>query len=321
MAAVAVMYSHSYILLGDHEPSIRVFSKIDPAYLAVNFFFFLSGYLMYSALLRSKSQIGFMINRFSRIIPGLVVCVGLTLILGFMVTSYSARDYFGSIGFFKYFRNAVFLFTPGLPGVFENNPYPVVVNGSLWTLLYEVACYGALGFLIVFSQKTRSLILSLLTVLCVAHLTFFEYVGPTFWSNLSRLSLLFCAGYLFGEVHKRKYYYAAVVIVLLIYSLIAHRLQPIAGGLLFSVLFCSILLDVALRLDRFFPSLPFDSSYGIYIYAFPIQQYLVYLNLELSAHQLFIYSFLLVFPIATISWFYVENPGMKKIRDFKKFLK
>ena len=28
-----------------------------------------------------------------------------------------------------------------LPGVFENNLFPSIVNGSLWTLILEVICY------------------------------------------------------------------------------------------------------------------------------------------------------------------------------------
>jgi len=311
------MYGHSYVLLGGHEPSVYIFSNLDPSYFAVNFFFFLSGYLMYSALLRTKNLIEFLINRLSRIIPGLVVCVGLTLILGYTVTSYSAAEYFGSLGFFNYFRNAVFIFTPSLPGVFDDNPYPNVVNGSLWTLFYEVACYVALAILVVFDQKTRSIIISLLIILCIACLAFVEYIGPTLMNNIARLSLLFFAGYMFASQCLRGKYYVSLIILLLAYYYLAQHLEPMTGGLLVTIVICSFLLDLALRLDRYFPPVPFDVSYGVYIYAFPIQQLLIYLVLELSAIQLFIYSIILTFPLAVISWLFVEKPGMKRIRGFK----
>lgn len=321
MACVAVLYSHSFILAGEDEPTIHLLNNINPAFLAVNFFFFLSGYLMYSALSRCDSQLVFFINRLSRIVPGLVVCVCLTLILGFFITTCSAIDYFGNVIFFKYLGNAIFLFYPSLPGVFEDNHYPLVVNGSLWTLFYEVVCYFSLSFLIFFKHKTKILISLLIIGLCFLHLSVVEYNGPTFWSNISRLSIMFCAGYLFSNSYKKTHYHFIVLTVLMFCYLFEQFIQPIAEVLLVSALFSSILLDIFLRFDRYFPNLPFDSSFGIYIYSFPIQQFLIYNNPSLNSYQLFIYSFFLVFPVATVSWFYVEKPYLKKIRDIKKLLK
>lgn len=321
IAAVAVLYGHSYALMGYQEPSFHIFSDLDPSYLAVNFFFFLSGYLMSGALLRSKSQMDFIINRLSRIMPGLVVCVILTQILGFTVTSYDAFHYFTAVEFFKYFGNVFFIFRSDLPGVFVDNPYPLVVNGSLWTLFYEMICYGVLTFFIPFGKKNRDYILLFLAAVCIFYLTFFKHSGPTFGSNLSRLVFLFLCGYLFGNYGRGIRYYFVLFAVLYIYYIFDGGKQPEAGGILFSVVLCSILLSVVLRFDGLFPSLPFDCSYGIYIYSFPIQQLLISLQLGLDVHQLFFCSFLFALPVAVISWFYVEVPGMKRIKKIKKLFK
>src|SRR5262249_47788584 len=52
--------------------------------------------------------------------------------------------------------NAVLHPVRKLPGVFEHNPYPYEVNGSLWTLAYEAACYTAVLLLGVLRAPGRS---------------------------------------------------------------------------------------------------------------------------------------------------------------------
>ena len=54
-----------------------------------------------------------------------------------------------------------------------------------------------------------------------------------------------------------------------------------------------------------------DFSYGIYIYAFPIQQ-LVIMNIpDISPMKLTTYSFGITLALSVFSWFYVERPILK----------
>jgi len=321
LAASAVMYSHSYVLAGaaEQEPYVYVFCKIDAASLAVNFFFFLSGYLMFGALPRSESRIKFLTNRFARIVPGLAVCVGLTIVFGFFLTTRSKQDYLTSLQTFSYLKNIAFLFTPSIPGVFESQPYPSVINGSLWTLFYEVACYCLLSLIQYLNQRAKVIILCIITGLCLIYLGSVEYKGPTFLGNISRLTVLFCTGYLFCSVFKAKSFFYSMALALLVFNyMLDQYIQPIAGCLVATVLIYAALLDIVLRTDCYFKHLPFDCSFGAYIYAFPIQQWLISLNFKIVPLQLFIYSLCIVLPIAIVSWIFVEKPAMARIRNFSK---
>ena len=71
--------------------------------------------------------------------------------------------------------NAVLVLVHPLPGVFASNPYPDVVNGALWTLPVEYACY-VLCFVVFlatrFRKKGTTAVTVLMLVACLAFLVF-----------------------------------------------------------------------------------------------------------------------------------------------------
>ena len=110
--------------------------------LAVGVFFVISGYLISGSWERRPQLPRYLTNRVLRIIPGLfLVVVVSAFVLGPLVTTLAAGDYFTDGGTYSYLRNAVLIPNYALPGVFAGNPFPGAVNGSLWTLPAEFACY------------------------------------------------------------------------------------------------------------------------------------------------------------------------------------
>lgn len=53
-----------------------------------------------------------------------------------------------------------------------------------------------------------------------------------------------------------------------------------------------------------------DYSYGVYIYAFPVQQILAKLLSPLSPMELFAWSAPLTLLLAVLSWRFVESPAL-----------
>ena len=66
-----------------------------------------------------------------------------------------------------------------------------------------------------------------------------------------------------------------------------------------------------------------DFSYGLYIYAFPVQQTIVYLSKNtISTAELFISAFSVTLFLAICSWNFVEKPFMKlKSVSFSSIMK
>ncbi len=144
VAAASVILSHSHPLAGASSP----FFILPNYYLgdaAVTVFFGISGLLITKSYIQTRSVLDFVMARFMRVVPGLFVVLVLTaFVLGPFVSSVPVADYFTQKTPFKYVLRNVSLWSMqyDLPGVFEDNPFRGV-NGSLWTLPFEIRCYAA----------------------------------------------------------------------------------------------------------------------------------------------------------------------------------
>ena len=182
VAAAMVIFSHTYAVLKDNssEPLSGATGFITFGSLAVEIFFIVSGYLVCKSLLMRSSPLAFVEARILRIFPALIICcASCTLVLGPILTRLPLGEYFGAAQTWHYlFDNATLLKLQWfLPGVFEHNPLPGVVNGSLWTLPTEFKMYLALlaAGLIVLpfpSQRERVLLVMVAGCFVFAHITY-----------------------------------------------------------------------------------------------------------------------------------------------------
>ncbi len=149
IAATAVLISHAFpISLGVQaaEPLEATLPFSLGIALAVFTFFAISGFFISAKLFdRRKSLVDFAAARVLRVYPGLLATLLITaLIIGPMFTTMPLDSYFAERDTPLYVvRNLTLKWLQyDLPGVFRDNPDPAVLNGSLWSLFYEISCYG-----------------------------------------------------------------------------------------------------------------------------------------------------------------------------------
>ena len=319
VAAILVIWSHSYALLPNgmaSDPLVKIVG-FGWAGIAVNTFFFVSGFLIVASFLHRRNVLIFLQARFFRIFPGLFVAVCFcAFVVGPLFSKLSLLQYLQEFKVWKFWYSNLGLYerAPFLPGVFLENKSRAV-NGSLWTLSYEVtmylmvACAGVLGLL----SGRRGI--ALLIFLYAAYYIFAlshpevmgEYLGKSYTKYL-RLSLYFVIGAIFYLCRDRIVLNLGYMVALWILCALAY------GGPLFKFVF-AFSLSYSVAWLAFVPGgaiLAFnrykDISYGVYIYAFPVQQCIIHLAGSVSEVELFLYSLVATLPLAWMSSAYVELP-------------
>ena len=147
--ASAVILSHAWPLGGfGSDPA---FGGLSLGGWAVAGFFVISGYLIARSRRRSP-LVSFVKRRFLRVIPGLWACLAVTTLLFLPLTAVRQPEAFPpaahDVVSFAAKNGALVDNTYAIPGTLENQPFPGVWNGSLWTLKYEIACYAVVALLL-----------------------------------------------------------------------------------------------------------------------------------------------------------------------------
>lgn len=285
-------------------------------------FFALSGFLVSGSLLRTTRIREFIILRVVRIMPALAVEVLLSaFILGVIFTTLPLREYFTDPVFFVYMRNFVGDVQFHLPGVFESNPISLV-NVSLWTVPYELICYLAIVVLWFAGAvpKKRWLLLGLVILAQIA-LPVRDILADNLiiQQNNNLPGRLFVLSFLFGVL----IYFFSDRIVLRPWMALASALLCLL--FLQSAYTCYLIPLPAAYLTVFLgltnpPKIPLlmagDYSYGIYLYAGPLQQASIALFPE---HREWWFNLVTTLPLiclfAAFSWHVVEKPILGRKRS------
>ena len=289
-----------------------------PGAVGVYIFFSLSGYLVAQSW-DSDHHLGrFLLRRLLRILPALTACVVFcTFVMGPMVTDLSLADYFGHVHTWTYLSNAALYVAYTLPGVFATNPVAHVVNGSLWTLPIEFSLYLLVALLGILGRQARwpwLLTFAACGVACV----FWAYRGTPGWVvfgvNFNHAvipGIYFVAGVCFKKYDLGRYLSLPVAIAA-IALLNVLMVWPEVARLLSWVLLPGAALGVGLAYTRFLAPLVRygDFSYGLYIYAFPVQQLIVHFYPDIGQPLFFLLSLVFTGGVAALSWHLIERPAL-----------
>jgi peptidoglycan/LPS O-acetylase OafA/YrhL len=329
LAAALVIYSHSFPMSGVKSDPLERLVGFSFGHLAVDVFFVISGFLVSSSLLARRELKSFAVARALRLFPVLVVgAFGCAFVLGPLQTTLPLAKYLAAPGTWRFvFENTIpwpFGVCYTLPGVFEHLPLRGAVNGSLWSLPWELSMYvvlsvlGALAFAgrRVLGERTLRRVLVGIGVVATVGFTLYEGLDFPYEFHVSqglRLTSLFFGGAALLVLSDRVVLsgrFALLAAVLLVADFLLPRplMAVYAAALIYLVLWLAYTP---------FPALAFynragDYSYGTYVYAFPLGQCVAAWVPGASAGTIALLTLPLTLAFAIPSWHLLEEPFLKR---------
>jgi len=318
MAAVMVIYAHSYNLHSGHvRERIQDFtgSEIGFGELAVLIFFAISGYLITFSWMRDPHVKRFLERRLLRIVPALaVVTLFAAFIVGPWLTTLPLSEYFTNRLTWSYLLNVlVYPVHYHLPGVFADNPYPLAINGSIWTLRLEFSLYlvvMGLGLLGCLAWRWTGLLLSGLCLIAGVALNQTVLEGIPFHKELLLIALngvpFFVGLFMARNPGSEKASWPVIIglgVGAVILACVPHTdmlALPLVG-------YVTVTLAYALSM----PMRGGDYSYGVYVWAFLVQQIVMHFEPHLKMIPFFFIATAVTFVFAALSWHFIEKPSLR----------
>ncbi|MEU7651651.1 acyltransferase [Micromonospora taraxaci] len=340
--ALAVVLSHS-AALGFGRP---LMPRVDLGAVAVAGFFTISGFLIVRSARRSSVP-RFLWHRALRIWPGLWVCLLFTAVVVAPVLFLERHGTVAGLwrspnGAFDYLRQNWWggLRQFGIADLLQGDtPYwrwqgGNTLNGSLWTLAYEIFCYLLVAVLSVFTILRRQLrwipLLALLAMFGALCWNQFRHgnaeqgiwltgeIGPLPMLGTLRKDSLLWYGFMFLAGGTAELYSDRLLIndlfgvlaVLVSAWLAAHG--SFFGPALLAYAYVTLWLAVRLPKALHRVGNNNDYSYGLYIYSFVVQQVMAKTGVQaLGLVGFFVASTLVSVGLAMLSWHLVEQPALR----------
>ena len=335
--ATFVLISHSFIVFGADLHLIPSVFRYIICFLPVPCFFYVSGYLITASAIKNNLRTFFK-KRFARIYPAYLACIVLIVILfaplvfalangwNFNLFSYISQDpspikfliYALPLKLFEYHIGATLDFI-----------HMHTWNASAWTLIFEFGCYMFVAFLILALSKSKIKEKHFSKIIFVLYISLilisFKYPNDNvegiigLFSTAVHLLSLFLAGSIMYLIKDKLIFSLKILILAIVFSILVICCLPpywaveiLALPLAYIVLFIS----VTLKSPKFIQKN--DISYGIYVYAWPIQcvvaAFMKAYSVNINIWEYIIICWLITAFLSIISWFYLEKPILDKVR-------
>lgn len=321
--ASGVILQHSWPLTGRkvHPPYDQLFTQV-----WVDGFFAISGFLIAASWVRNPRLREYFVARVLRILPGLWVCVAVVAFviapIGVAIQGGSAVRLLLSPAPITYVLNNAVLnvYHAGIDGTPKNVPFPGVWDGVLWTLIFESLCYVAIavaGVAGLLKRRWPAVVVFTL-LLVITALVSYPVEVQTIIQMIGRFALVFAAGTLLHQfqdkIPARWSLVAISAVIVVVAGLLVPNYRILAAlPLAYAVVVSGALIHhKRLRLRT-------DLSYGVYIYAWPMQQLLVICGLAFLQPPAFaVVAAVATLPLAALSWFLVEKRALSLKSRFKR---
>lgn len=322
--ASGVILQHSWPLTGRkiYPPIEQLLTQV-----WVDGFFAISGFLITASWVRNPKLREYFVARILRIFPGLWVCL---IVVAFVIAPIGVAIQGGSPAKLllspapiEYVLNNAVLnvYHTGIDGTPKNVPFPGVWDGVLWTLIFEFFCYIAIavaGVAGLLKRRWPAPVVFALFLVAAALVSYPIGAVENIAQMITRFALVFAAGALlhqFQDLVPARWSLVAVSAAIVVAAgLLVPNYRVLAAiPLAYAVVVSGALIhNERLRLRT-------DLSYGVYIYAWPMQQLLVICGLGFLNPLLFtVVAATATLPLAAMSWFLVEKRALSLKARFKR---
>ncbi len=321
IAAFCIIIDHAAPLTKSGGSVLPAEFGVDLGAVMVSVFMAMSGYQVIQSWERDPHLWRYFVKRALRILPGLAVLLALSvLVLGPVLTTLSTNAYFEHPATWRYLYDNLRIFpqTYALPGVFTGNPYPHAVNGSLWSLPVEVLGYLMIAvFGLVGAIRRRWIVLLALLPLAVVFQRMMtgQFKPPPVFLMVPTLPLvqylaMYCVGIL-AYLYRDKIVYSWGGVAMCVgveWVMYASRTTEVTR--LVTVPYIALAIGMLLPKKLWLPPVLTGASYGVYLYGFPTEQFVVSMGAE-SELVVALVSVPIAFGLGLLSWHLVEKPAMK----------
>lgn len=312
-----VVFSHCYPALHGSDATEPLYRATGGLFtlgsIALAFFFIASGFAVSESWARDPSLTRYVQKRALRIFPGYLAsvafCVALAIPLATDHELSSLRQLVTSAAHMRAITAA---------GVFEHNPTPVV-NASVWTIRYELMCYLLVPALYLIGRRLKRAAIAVVFLLSLT-LPFVASLRPDVHplgaiEAWGRFLPCFLAGVMlreFPSLVPRRVIWVVIGTLLWIAGTLSHvravayPMTALTGGITLAYFGSARWIPFS-GIGRIG-----DFSYGVYLFAFPIQQLAVVLmGPGTSSLSLFAIVMPAILLVAAVSWHCVEKPSLR----------
>jgi peptidoglycan/LPS O-acetylase OafA/YrhL len=301
--ALLVVASHAYPAGGFGHDGLYDATGVEVGTVAVAAFFALSGFLLAKSRLASSLS-RYVRRRALRILPGLWVCLVITVLVGIPLavalggrgSPEQALGYIASVATFHPFPVMIV-------GLYRGAGEPDLVNVPLWTLSWEIYLYALLAIVGIGGRASMRVVCP---VLLAGAVMVDIAVSGSVLELYGHLPVAFLAGscvYLFAIPIRREL--AAIAAAVTVIAALAGALELVAP-LSIAYLALWLGLRLPLRWTR-------DLSFGVYIYGWPVQSLLAEAGIaRLGLLPYLVASLVPILGLAYLSARFVEGPFMRQ---------
>ncbi len=317
IAAAMVILSHGWDLTKSTGEPIVVLSHsaLIGGGLGVWIFFFISGYLV-SESFQARGLLAFIEARFLRIYPAFFVSLIFGVLIGACVTTLPLAEYVSHEQTWRYvYRSLLTDIQFTLPGVYATLPFPGGINGALWTIPIEMMMYVGVimaGLLTLLRRPTAALLVMGALIVVLVNDPNRVLLIPRI-NQVYALPAVLC--FLFGMIFYTNREHIPLhglgVVLLIGLIIISGRAKPpgnvfVCAAIAYTTAWFAFHPQLRVKI----PSRIGDISYGLYVYAFPIQQTVIYIFPGIGPWTLFAVAFSITAFVAWISWHAIEKRAL-----------